>query len=161
MNHAPEEAPNTQIKTFVESLPVVPLTDLTEDERDCPICRDRSYSSQDGEHPARLACNHVVGKDCLLVWLEVSLPKFFSMHHHCPICRAVLMEPDHDLQVEDLERVMVRLVDSDRPAELNESALPHGEEDICRGLEQGVETTELINPEWRWNQWHQAIQGSD
>ncbi|KAF6226759.1 hypothetical protein HO173_012362 [Letharia columbiana] len=84
------ETSNIRAKTFLESLPVLSLTDLLEDKHDCPICIEPYQDPQHSESPVRLPCNHIIGKDCLLSWLTSSALN--TKNNTCPICRAVLFE---------------------------------------------------------------------
>lgn len=83
-------ASNVRAETFVESLPVLLLTDLPEDSRGCPICFEQYQGPQHDDRPVRLSCNHVLGKDCLLSWLTSSAKN--TNNNTCPMCRAALFE---------------------------------------------------------------------
>ena len=75
--------PRSRAETFLGSLPVLSLAELPEDHEICPVCIE-PYR-QPGEIPVLLSCGHVMGKDCLLEWLQ-------SPPYNCPMCRAVLFE---------------------------------------------------------------------
>ncbi len=108
----------TRSETFVGSLNVLPPSDLTEDNKNCHICLEPFQKVWNAEQPVRLPCTHVVGKDCLLKWLQSSptnmnnntcpivshpfpfpLPPFYCLkrtfnqsHADSQKCRAVLFE---------------------------------------------------------------------
>lgn len=80
----------SRAETFIESLPVLSDAAVRRDNKDCPICMEPYGDAQDSEKPLRLPCNHILGKDCLLIWLGTSYHNANS--NTCPICRAVLIE---------------------------------------------------------------------
>jgi hypothetical protein len=72
----------------VSSLPPVPLATLGHDDRNCAICKDEfgvTFQDKKSEHPVRTTCGHVIGIECLTIWL--------SNHNTCPSCRAILDFP--------------------------------------------------------------------
>ena len=79
--------PPTRNQTFLNSLPVLSLTDLVEGDN-CPICVEQFQNAEDAEKPVRLPCRHIMGKDCLLKWMNSSARN----NNLCPICRGVLFE---------------------------------------------------------------------
>lgn len=83
---------NARTETFIQSLPVPSLTDLSGDSQDCPICFEQYQNPQNWENPVRLPCNHVLGQDCLQNWLTSSTSNINN--NTCPFCRAVLFERD-------------------------------------------------------------------
>ncbi|PMD22979.1 hypothetical protein NA56DRAFT_81552 [Hyaloscypha hepaticicola] len=69
----------------VSSLPKVSLENLDDDDRNCAICKDEFgvvFQDKKSEHPVRTPCGHVIGSECLTIWL--------SNHNTCPSCRAIL-----------------------------------------------------------------------
>ena len=72
---------------FVNSLISLELDDLDEHSQACPICLEKYREGGRGEMPLQLPCapNHVIGKECLLLWLT----DVGDVVHHasCPICR--------------------------------------------------------------------------
>ncbi|KAL2040381.1 hypothetical protein N7G274_006824 [Stereocaulon virgatum] len=72
---------------FVNGLISLELDDLDEDSQACPICLEKYREGERGEMPLQLPCapNHVIGKECLLLWLT----DVGDVVHHasCPICR--------------------------------------------------------------------------
>ena len=85
-------------QTFVDSLPVLALSDLPERDQDCHICVE-PYT-RDAEEPVRLPCKHILGRDCLLQWLTST-----NLNNNtCPVCRAILFdELDHSSRIAELE----------------------------------------------------------
>ena len=84
---------------FLESLPSVDLAELTEDSRDCNICRQpmaplgsltgdvvRDLNDDVNEAAKRLPCSHVLGLKCLALWFN---PLDRANNNTCPFCRAV------------------------------------------------------------------------
>lgn len=66
------------IDAFLSSLSVLERKELKEDdERECPVCtesyRHGSERGRDDEGPVRLACGHVIGRECLEKWLYSSV----------------------------------------------------------------------------------------
>lgn len=81
-------ASRARIDTFLESLPALSLTDLPEDNIECPICTEPYRVSRNSDIPVRLPCSHIVGKDCLSKWLNSSVRN--ANNNTCPLCRAIL-----------------------------------------------------------------------
>lgn len=79
--------PRQATETFVAGLPVVPIQDVPQDDRECRICFSPYGSDTGGFKPinvepedvVRLACGHIFGRICLLRWLALSPT--------CPVCR--------------------------------------------------------------------------
>jgi hypothetical protein len=72
----------------VSSLPRVSLENLGDDDRNCAICKDEfgvTFQDKKSECPVRTPCGHVIGLECLKIWL--------SDHNTCPSCRAILDFP--------------------------------------------------------------------
>ena len=87
-------APRTQrtlwairIQGFLNSLPILPLTDLPEGDKNCHVCIEPFQEAPDAEKAVRLPCRHILGKSCLEKWLKSSV-----LSNTCPMCRAVLFE---------------------------------------------------------------------
>lgn len=77
----------------LDQLEEVDLRSLSEEDRDCGICRE-PYGT--GEHPEsilRLPCKHYFGSHCIYEWLK---PAENEHKNTCPICRAVVFEPRYD-----------------------------------------------------------------
>ena len=74
--------------TFLEGLPVVPLHDLAEDNRDCNICQE-PYATGCESDVVRLPCGHIFGKLCISTWLTKDAGPANST---CPMCRTVLFD---------------------------------------------------------------------
>ncbi len=75
----------------VSSLPRVSLETLGDDDRNCAICKDEfgiKFQDKKSEHPVRTPCGHVIGVECLTIWL--------SDHNTCPSCRAILDFPQNE-----------------------------------------------------------------
>lgn len=102
-------APESRAETFLQSLLVLPLTDLPEGNLDCPICMEPYSIIQHSERPLRLPCSHVIGKDCLLEWLNSSILN--ANNNTCPICRTVLLEHDFGLPEDSPERHWAQVQD--------------------------------------------------
>ena len=81
----------TRSETFVGSLAVLSPSDLTEDNKNCHICLEPFEKVWNGEQPVRLPCTHVVGKDCLLKWLQSSPTNMNN--NTCPIVRHTFFLP--------------------------------------------------------------------
>ncbi|KAL8792344.1 MAG: hypothetical protein Q9195_005047 [Heterodermia aff. obscurata] len=84
-----------EVKTLIQSLRSVPLTELDEDRRECAICLN-AYSEdsldRDGcETAKQLKCGHVFGSKCLLKLLA---PKLLGgvKYDTCPVCRASIWD---------------------------------------------------------------------
>ena len=90
----PNIMPTSRAETFVDTLPILILDLLPEDHRNCPVCLER-YSQQ-SEQPIRVPCGHIIGKNCLLTWLQSAPRNANNNTNKCPICRAVLFEHEVD-----------------------------------------------------------------
>ncbi|KAL9066128.1 MAG: hypothetical protein Q9161_007786 [Pseudevernia consocians] len=99
---------------FLDGLTKVPLGELPPDST-CMICLD-AYGTQSPcngditEGPVRLPCKHLVGSECISIWLSPDE----TAQNSCPYCRATFFpaQPrpymEHDLMEDDEE--------PDRPA---------------------------------------------
>jgi hypothetical protein len=84
--------PPLSFKSFIASLPVVPIQELSTNERVCNICTSPYRESTVGftainvssENPVRLACGHIFGKHCIATWLAKGTT--------CPLCRRQFFE---------------------------------------------------------------------
>ena len=113
-NTGTSEASPTRVETFLQSLPLLSLTNLPYDSQDCPICMEHYLSPQHNEVPVRLPCTHVIGKDCLRSWLNSSVLN--RNNDACPMCRAVLFKPDMATvasQLRDINTMLDRGWDAD------------------------------------------------
>ena len=109
------------VQRFLESLPVLSPSNLTEDSQDCPICFERYEHRQHSEKAVNLPCNHVVGKDCLLKWLTSSALNLNN--NTCPMCRTVLFERHHisfEDQLQGYHGVLDQVPGTHRPRVPNE-----------------------------------------
>ncbi|KAK3172826.1 hypothetical protein OEA41_006151 [Lepraria neglecta] len=76
---------------FINGLISLELDDLEEDNQACPICLQKYREGEFKEIPLELpCCKNVMGKDCLLTWLE----DIGDITHHadCPMCRTICVE---------------------------------------------------------------------
>lgn len=91
---------------FLARLPKVGRGILAQEDQHCSICMEvyGTTPSASGviERAVRLPCNHVIGSECISLWLTPS-PSQRSNNNTCPICRHVLFEApspetetDHD-----------------------------------------------------------------
>lgn len=80
-------------EAFLNNLPNVARGVLGEDEQRCSICMEPygCTPSENGiiERPVRLACNHIIGSECIAHWVSSSA----QGTNVCPICRRVLFQP--------------------------------------------------------------------
>lgn len=81
-------------KSFVESLPLVELTEeeLRGKDMACAICKDEIMLE---EKVRRLPCSHCYHGDCILPWL--------SIRNTCPVCRFELPTDDPDYEQSKIE----------------------------------------------------------
>ena len=65
-------------------LPPVPIDELEESDRACPICMQPYGKRSEGQHgtedPAKLTCLHVIGRNCIVKTLDAG-------NGECPFCR--------------------------------------------------------------------------
>ena len=116
-NTGTSEASPIRAETFLQSLPLLSLTDLPHDNKDCSICMEPYLAAQHNESPVRLPCTHVMGKDCLQSWLNSS--NLNRNNNTCPMCRAVLFKRDmaalaHQLRTNTTNTMLDRGRDVDR-----------------------------------------------
>lgn len=71
---------------FLNQLPTVGLTEL-EANSECDICHE-SYTT-DGENAIRLPCGHILGSECISLWI---LPTTGQGQNTCPFCRRSLYQ---------------------------------------------------------------------
>ena len=74
-----------EVKDFIESLSIVPLTDFAEGEV-CGICRESFADLAMTELPLQLPCTHVFSDQCLLNLLGPKSKGYWE-HKLCPVCR--------------------------------------------------------------------------
>lgn len=99
LQYSPEELriPGPAAFAFVESLELLEPSKLPEDSRECPICVQpyRLVSEQMQNNrtcvAVRLPCKHVVGKWCLLKWVN---PFDDVNNNQCPYVGGNLL-PNH------------------------------------------------------------------
>lgn len=73
---------------FLDKLPIVPMTDLPHDTRDCSICLEPLHAT---EHPPlKSTCGHFFGAECICIWLSpLNTPPRFKFS----LCRIALFRP--------------------------------------------------------------------
>ncbi|KAL9071981.1 MAG: hypothetical protein Q9161_003913 [Pseudevernia consocians] len=80
---------------FLARLPKVGRGILAQEDQRCSICMEvyGTTPSASGiiERAVRLPCNHVIGSECISLWLTPS-PSQRSSNNTCPVCRYVLFE---------------------------------------------------------------------
>ena len=104
-------------EAFLSNLQNVARGVLREDEQQCSICMQAygTTPSENGiiERPIRLPCNHVMGSECIAIWVSSSVPGGTVNNNTCPICRQVLFHStpiyawpavDYTTQAEVLDR---------------------------------------------------------
>ncbi len=92
-------------EAFVARLPTVGPGVLAKEDQQCPICMEEygTMPSTTGifEHAVRLPCNHLVGSECISLWLTPSPPSHSK--NTCPLCRNIFFEipPSHTASDDD------------------------------------------------------------
>ena len=139
---------HTRARMFLQSLPLLSLTDLPKDNQECPICLEQYHTSQDNEDPVRLPCDHVVGKDCLLKWMDSCALN--ANKRTCPICRAMLLGRAH-ISLEDQPQgshgIVNQVPEIRRRRVENQLARPPGAANLLRSHEETERTLERMNRE--------------
>lgn len=87
---------------YIKSLPLVPVSNLSEEDLSCCICRKEYYrrgvtttDTSDGMMnllrcvPIRLPCDHIVGDKCIEQWVKEGLNRDYE--GTCPLCRASII----------------------------------------------------------------------
>lgn len=81
-------------EAFLAHLPQVSRAILGKEDQNCPICMEDygTIPSASGiiERAVRLPCNHVVGSECISVWLTPTHGQ--RGNNTCPVCRRVLFQ---------------------------------------------------------------------
>ena len=81
-------------EAFLASLPKVGRGVLATEDQQCPVCMEEygTMPSTTGiiERAVRLPCNHVLGSECISLWLTPS--PFRHSNNTCPLCRHTLFE---------------------------------------------------------------------
>ena len=79
----PQTIDHNKITRFVVNLPRVKSADLNQESKDqnCGICLSKYGKEEnlDKDTPAKLPCGHVIGAECIKLWLQ--------QHKSCPLCR--------------------------------------------------------------------------
>ena len=75
--------------SFIRTLTVVKLDGLDNDDERCGICFE-DYSACGSDIAVRLPCSHVLGRACLIQWLN---PFGNAAKAQCPLCRRELYPP--------------------------------------------------------------------
>ena len=81
----------TEVRDFIETLSIVPLTDL-EDGEICGICRETFADLAATELALQLPCEHVFSDKCLVELLG-PISEGFWEHDRCPLCRKEIPLP--------------------------------------------------------------------
>ena len=137
-----------RIQDFLESLPVISLSDLPEGTQ-CPICIEPFEDAPDAEKPVKLPCKHVIGHDCLKKWLTSSALN--RNNKHCPTCRAALFERNYGArpQVEERGNNGRNFRDFLREHIQLREAIPQRRRDFQREYDQLRETITHPRPEYQ------------
>ena len=85
---------NPAAEQFLENLPSVSIEDISEDNRNCPICQDPYVEDDSLDEPFHHvvilpSCGHTFGWKCIKTWLD---PQQNPPRSTCPLCRMVLFE---------------------------------------------------------------------
>ncbi len=86
--------PYAMAEAFLTRLPTVGRGVLAKEDQQCPICMEEygTMPSTTGifEHAVRLPCHHIVGSECISLWLTPSPPSHSK--NTCPLCRHIFFE---------------------------------------------------------------------
>ena len=106
MNLAKDETASIK---FLDSLPILQVSELEGDCMECGICQETYLSGPAVERPARLPCGHCFGADCISKWV------LSSREPTCPMCRGKLFEEERKVKqmpdnLQDSINLLERLV---------------------------------------------------
>lgn len=135
-------------EAFLARLPNVGRGILAKEDQHCAICMEEygTVPSASGiiERAVRLSCNHIVGSECISIWLTTTSGQ--RRNSTCPVCRHVLYEveqprvdidqevSDHTQTYSDLDQYIAVLA---RHLDLNTDAAQMAAHIANRVHEQG------------------------